>query len=378
MKVVKLTESDLKHIIRRVIQTEQDQEDTPKMTTLLGLRAFSRGEISKDELYDIDDTIELIETRKPLGQSTITIKYKDSDEFADAIDLSLDDIWFYRILNSYDGYDFMDSSTVLDDFTQGYGVWDDINEDNKDRLRIISEILIPEKTFALDNEDFRINLNSLLLEMFENEIDYILSDYEIEKNNEMNRTASQSIKEEFNDVLESMGIEITDDYDMDEFEISVADLYSNALQSGLLTENAKEILTHIIKTKSNNMGGWYDNHYEYHDDKNFDFDSYNHTVTRQLDKIIEKLEEGGSLEINQYISLRNNILKNYKIEVWYELPRDKETKFKIVGFDPEDLKVMIHVLPKGETWKAKKLKLSEENFNKFLYQNSLFDFEDTY
>ena len=75
MKVIKLTESDLKRIVKRVIQTEQE-ENKPEMNTLLGLRAFSKGQISKDELYRLDDTIYDIYQKEPLGQSIITIQFK--------------------------------------------------------------------------------------------------------------------------------------------------------------------------------------------------------------------------------------------------------------------------------------------------------------
>ena len=56
MKVIKLTDSDLNHIIRRVIQTEQDTEEETDKNLVVGLRGYSKGRISKDDLYDIDDT----------------------------------------------------------------------------------------------------------------------------------------------------------------------------------------------------------------------------------------------------------------------------------------------------------------------------------
>jgi hypothetical protein len=378
MRVIKLTESDLKHVIRRVIQTEQDEENNPKMTTLSGLRAFSRGEISKDELYQIDDTIELIETRHPLAQSILTIKYEDYQELSNLINMSEDDLWFYRLLHSYDGYEFYSSYTVQEDFFQGYGIWDEIDEENRNKLKSIGEIIIPDKPFNIEDDGYRIQFNELLYELFEKEIDNILYDYEIEKNAEMNKTALSHVKSEFNEELSSVGIVITDDYDLNEFEITVADLYANALQWNFKTENAKEMLTSIIESVTKNAGGWYDMSYEFHDFDNFDVKSYNTMVGRNLDEIIDKLEEGTVSGISDYIKLRNNVLTKYKLDVWYDLPSDKSTKFKVIGFEPEELKVKLQILPKGDTHKMTKLNLSEEGFNNFLYQKSLFDFEDTY
>ena len=378
MKVIKLTESDLKHIIKRVIQTEQEDEtqsDDPN--TLLALRNFVRGKITVNDLYDIDDTIEEIDVREPLGQTILTIKFKDADEFGDEIGLYDNDLWFYKILFSYNGYDFMDSYQVKDDFLQGYGVWDDIDDENREKLKEIGEIIFPVRPFQLDSEEYRIQLNELLLELFDNEMDWILSDYQTEKDYEMNKTAKEAVKKEFNDVLESLGITIVDDYDLDEYEVSIADLYSNALQSNLFNENAKEMLVNIIKKNSPNMGGWYENNYEYQDPDNFDSKSYNRTVGRYLDEIIEKLEDGSVSNITEYIKLRNNILKRYKQDQWYSLPSNPETKFKVYSFDPEELKVIVQVMPNGNT-PIKTITLSEENFNNFLHQNSLFDFEDTY
>jgi hypothetical protein len=378
MRVIKLTESDLKHVIRRVIQTEQDEENNPKMTTLSGLRAFSRGEISKDELYQIDDTIELIETRHPLAQSILTIKYEDYQELSNLINMSEDDLWFYRLLHSYDGYEFYSSYTVQEDFFQGYGIWDEIDEENRNKLKSIGEIIIPDKPFNIEDDGYKIQFNELLYELFEKEIDNILYDYEIEKNAEMNKTALSHVKSEFNEELSSVGIVITDDYDLNEFEITVADLYANALQWNFKTENAKEMLTSIIESVTKNAGGWYDMSYEFHDFDNFDVKSYNMMVERNLDEIIDKLEEGTVSGISDYIKLRNNVLTKYKLDVWHDLPSDKSTKFKVIGFEPEELKVKLQILPKGDTHKMTKLNLSEEGFNNFLYQKSLFDFEDTY
>ena len=48
---------------------EQDTEEEEDKNLVVGLRNFSKGRISKDDLYNIDDTIYDIDTKSPLGQS---------------------------------------------------------------------------------------------------------------------------------------------------------------------------------------------------------------------------------------------------------------------------------------------------------------------
>ena len=105
MKVIKLTESDLNHIIRRVIQTEQDTEEEEDKNLVIGLRNFAKGRITKDDLYRLDDSIDYIDKKEPLGQSMVTIKFDDNKEFLEEIDLDEQDVWFMQALNGYNGYD---------------------------------------------------------------------------------------------------------------------------------------------------------------------------------------------------------------------------------------------------------------------------------
>jgi hypothetical protein len=43
MKVIKLTESELNRIVKRVLQTEQESEEEPDKNLVVGLRNFSKG-----------------------------------------------------------------------------------------------------------------------------------------------------------------------------------------------------------------------------------------------------------------------------------------------------------------------------------------------
>jgi hypothetical protein len=379
MKVIKLTESDLNHIIRRVIQTEQDTEKEEDKNLVVGLRNFSKGRISTDELYNIDNTIDYIQTKEPLGQSIITIKFEDDKEFLEEIDMDESDVWFMQAINSYNGYDFQDSYQIEQDFKEGYNVYYELNDENKETLKDIASTILPEKEFNLESEEYRQELSEMLLDLFPNEIDYILGDFQSEKEHEMNTVAKKAIEDEFNKPLEENGINLN--YNMDEVEITLADLYLGALQLNLFNSNAKEIVTKIINKSfgGSTPGGWYEKIYEFQDEQYFDSVSFNNEVTRQFEKIIEKLDEKSDEEytIQDFVEFRNRVVSKYKLKTWYETPKDDNIIFQIESFNPGNMSVKLIVKTK-DTGLFKKLELEEEEFNNFLYQNTLFNLDDMY
>jgi hypothetical protein len=380
MRVIKLTESDLIRLVKRVILTEQTDEVENDSNTLLALRNFSKGKITTNDLYGMDNTIEDIRVRNPLGQSGITIKLGEKEDFLEEIGLSNDDAWFRDIImSSYgNGYEFTDSYSVEEDFKEGYIFEYDLNEENTETLKGIAGRLIPNENVNLDEDEYRQKLHRLLLDIFPSEIDYILSDYSIEKDNEMNQVARESIKYEFDDKLDEMGVDLS--YDMEEVTITLADLFSEALQLNLFNSSAQEMVTKIISNKlGSNVGGWYENNYEYRDQSKFDTESFNRTVENQFEKIIEKMDEDSDSEytIKDYIEFRARVLNKFKMKTWYETPKDKDIIFSIKDFEPENMTIILTVKDRG-TQLLKDIKLDEENFQQFLYQPSLFKLEDMY
>jgi hypothetical protein len=379
MKVIKLTESDLNHIIRRVIQTEQNTEEEEDKNLVVGLRNFSKGRISTDELYNIDNTIDYIDTKEPLGQSIITIKFEDDKEFLEEIDMDEQDVWFMQALNGYQGYEFQDSYQIEQDFKEGYNVYYELNDENKETLKNIASTILPEKEFNLESEEYRQELSEMLLDLFPNQIDYILGDFQSEKEHEMNTVAKKAIEDEFNKPLEENGIDLN--YNMDEVKITLADLYLGALQLNLFNSNAKEIVAKIINKSfgGSTPGGWYENSYDFQDDQYFDSVSFNNEVTRQFEKIVEILDERSEEEytIQDFVEFRNRVMSKFKVKTWYETPKDNNIIFQIESFNPSIMSVKLNVKDK-ESGLFKKLELEEEEFNNFLYQNTLFNLDDMY
>lgn len=377
MKVIKLTESDLNHIVKRVIQTEQDTKNDKEGNLIVSLRNFARGKISENDLYAVDGDIYDIYEKNPLGQSIITIKFDDETQFLEDIGLDEQDVWFMQAVTGYQGYEFQDSYQIEQDFKDGYIVYYELNDENNETLKNIAQIILPEKEYNIEDEEYRSELSRMLLDLFPTEIGWILGDYESEKEQEMNSVAKESITQEFNEPLQKNGI--TFNYNMDEVSISVADLYMTALQLGLWNYTSKEMIIEIIKkVLGYSIGGWYENTYDFQDESRFDKVSFNREVDRQLKKISETLEEQSDdvYTIKDYIEFRNRLTSKYKLKNWYNVPKDNNVMFFIDSINFPDMSVKFRIKDKS-LGLYKSFELGEEEFNNFLYQYSLDGLENS-
>lgn len=379
MRVKKLTESDLTRIVNKVLR-EQSEKPEKSENLLLALRAFAKGTLDRDDLYAMDKDIEFIDVKRPLGQSLVTIKFDNKSDLLEAIGLHEDDMWFRdMVMSSYSHYEFSDSYTIEEDFKEGYIFEYELNEENFDTLKSIAKMVLPNEEVNFDDDEYRQKLHRLLLDVFPTQIDYILSDYQAEKDYEMNAVARETIKSEFDDKLDEIGVEIGGRND-DEITITLADLFSESLQLNLFNENAREMVTRIISNKlGNSVGGWHENSYEFRDDSKFDKESFNREVSRQFEKIIEIIDERSETEytVKDYIDFRNRVEDKFKLKTWYETPKDKEIIFSIKEFVPSNMTVKLTIKDRG-TQLLKDIEMDEEHFIQFLHQPSLFKLEDMY
>ena len=338
------------------------------------LREFSRGKIDYRELEDSDDAILKVKPSDPLGQSTIVIDFDEDNKFFKTLDVSEDDQWFLSAINSsYGGYEFMDSYQVEQDFKDGYVVYGDLNEENKEKLKEIAELILPGEEFDLDKDEYRVRLSETLLDLFDDEIDWILGDYTSEKNSEMLTTARNSIENEVNNFLESIGFTLVRDYD--QIATTAANLLMWSARLQLPKIDIISLFNQIVEySGTGRLGGWHEDSYEYQDYENFDLISFNNSVERRFEKILEKLDEDedvGGEKIKEFLGLRGRIVKKFGLNKWNKLPSDKNVSFKVEGFDREDMKVTIMLEKQSKG--MRRFKLSEENFNNLLYSPQLFD-----
>ena len=339
------------------------------------LREYSRGKIDESALLNSEPSIKRILTNKPPGQSELIIEFDNDEEFLSFLDLDDDDVWFLKMItSSYSDYEFMDSYTVEEDFKNGYIIFSDLDKENMDKLKDIAEVVYPNFEFDLESEDYRENLNKNLLDLFPKQMDWILSDYHSEKNSEMFSVAKDTVSKEIDEVLEKSGIEVYRQYD--EVKTTVANLLMWATRLEIYKIDANSLIKQIVEHNSNSrIGGWMENSYEFQDPEYFDNTSFNNSISRQFDDILEILdssaEEVGNT-IGDFINFRNRIIKNFDLNTWYVLPKKKNNRFRIEGFDREDMKIIVRVSLADKS-NDKVLKLSEENFHNLLYQPELFD-----
>lgn len=337
------------------------------------LRKFSKSEITARELEHSDPMITRVRVKEPLGLSTINIEFKNEDQFLKSIGLEEDDIWFAKMIeSSYGDYEFFDSYSVEEDFKSGYIIYRLLDDDNLKKLEKISAIIVPEEEFDLENDAFKEILSERLISLFEREMDWIISDYAAEKNNEMTQTARQSVSEEISTMLSDLGFELERSYDV--ISTTVGNLLMWSIRMQLLRTDILSLFNQIVESHGKSIGGWQDNSYEFQDPENFDLLSFNRTAERNLDSILDKIEEDFSNEeeksIGNFIKMMNRIKSKFKMKVNYSLPKEKDISFSIKGFDRDDMKILI-TLRKG--LKQINLKLTEDNFYKLLYQKELFD-----
>lgn len=340
--------------------------------TFMALRDYVKGKINKWDLEGSDPNIYYVrEDSSNRGQSVLKIGFND-DKFWKSVGLGEDDIWFMKVINSpYSDYEFMDWYSVKEDFQNGYIIFQELNESNIEKLRQISKFIYPKK-FDIDNEEFRVGLANKLLTSFKSETEYILGDYQAEKNSEMMQVAHEGINKELKNYFNNFGFNFLND---EEFSTTVANLIMWYIKENAIHLSIEELIPKIFQGNKIDVGGWAENSYEYQDSEYFDDESFNNYVERKLDEIIEKIEDGAENDFNMkdYLDMVDRIGKKFDVDRWYTLPKNKNVRFIIENFEMNPNKVVVKL---SKELKQRTLKLSEENFYYLLYQPTLFNLEE--
>jgi hypothetical protein len=286
------------------------------------------------------------------------------------MELSDDDIWFLNVIMSRD-YEFVDGDRMWDDNKEGYGIFRWFNDANTNKLKEISQIVLPDREFDSHNESFMGELYRKLDEHFDRQLDRMNWDYIEEYNEASSEFARNEIQKEIDTYLNEKGFHLIRKYDT--ISITIADLIYLYSITGRRHDDLKELLKGVLApTRKDRIGGWGENYYEF--EGKVDVEKLNNEFEFQLEKIWDTLTEDDDMK--EYFKLYERIVSKYKLNTWHSTPKDANILFRVKNIDPNTLKLVVDLRKSGSNDWDKTHYFTEENFNKFLHQPELFSIFD--
>jgi hypothetical protein len=326
---------------------------------LRDLKLYLSGEIDSKDIFFEEEGVEikLKPTKNQNKELTwITIKFDDDSDYFKIFNLDDDDQNFInRIYSSY-GTELYDSYYANEEFTEGR-INFYFNEKNEQKFLEIIKIIAPEYVDDYNNGDQTEELFNRLEDMFERECRDIIYDYASYYNDALVDGNKEYIEESFGDIFFEYGI-----YKKSLFYSYVTsignfiELYEKIDSMGV--ESPYELLKDIA-SNSNPPSSLWDNYYEVDTFKFFDKEGFNRNVERNLDSILEKLEDLSiSEELNFMKKLNQDILSIYKMNRDYPFPYDKEKTFTITNVLKQEQKIEL-IVKKGDNRQRIKVTIPE-------------------
>ena len=323
-------------------------------------------EISGSELERADEIIyDLKYAPKAPFKSKITLRFDDDSDYIKLFNPSEDDMYYFdRIFSYYDSYEWEDGYQTMEDFKDGY-LFYSFNNENLNKIKKILSIILPESA-SLEDDDKQSNAGHKLYEMFETEIDDIVSDYTSIMNECKTKTFKDDMKKSFCDVFHNYGIFTKSCFH--EYFTSVGMLLSLYDSMGDKTLDISELLFKIGSDM--NLDGWGEYIYETQCD-DFDDESFNKYSSDYLDNIMTKLEDNSLYEdIYEYSELYKRLDTKFKRHLRYNTKSGREFFYK--GIDPKNNRIVVQVFKK-DNGGIEDRSYTEEEFNNFLVSPELFE-----
>jgi hypothetical protein len=362
-----LSKDDIDNLFKLAPTARKVLNDITGSDVFKKLRQYAKGKIDTRTLINSDDLIYSVnENRESLGDSTIVLSFEEDEDLYKILDFNDDDIWFLNVIDSRD-YEFTDSDRMWEDNKEGYGIFRWFNDSNTNKLREISQIVMPDREFDTNSESFMGELYKKLDEPFDSQLDRMNWAYIEEYNEKSSEHARTEITNEIETYLKRKEFTLVRKYDR--LSIDISDLIYLYSVTGNRYADLKTLLEVVLKPgKGEDIGGWGENYYEY--EGKVDTDMLNNEFETQLDKIFDTLSEDDNLQ--GYFKLYEEITSKYKLNTWYSTPKDDNILFRIKKINQDTLAIVVDLNLKDKSVWGKTHHFSEENFNKFLYQPELF------
>jgi hypothetical protein len=354
------------------------------MTLYEALKKFVNGEYESNFARDFNysyDNLKLTKINENDLSKSIMYLMMDREEFLkmiqDSNSYSHDNNEYYinvAVGGGYHGKVFLDSYSSEQDFAEGYLIRY-FSEENIEKLKKILKLINKKLLTQFIQGDNNEIVSQYLLLKFPNEcenIAYEYSDYH-----------DQALVEGMKEYLLQKGCGILNKFKIMEMQCqrkyvttagNIIRLYE---KYGHENEDILTLLHKIINEEGLEDGDDYgDDYYAYYEDRNFDSEGFNSWTGRQLDKMIDKIEEDFDPESMEKENKLYDLMEklNYTFNRWYDFPEEKGKKDLRAKFMIEKLEDGKIVVVNNEMYKKMEhYKMGFEDFVNFLYHPELFD-----
>ena len=280
-------------------------------------------------------------------------------------DVTTDDIWLANsIYSQYSTFELINDDYVIEDWNEGYLI-PKFDLENLNTLKDILKLIAPNYV-KHDSINYK-KTSELLSKLFSRHVDDIISSYAVELNNCMINGIKTTIKDETCNPFRVYGI----------FS-SVGCFYKYKTSLGVLLFLYEKYgdpsmdISELLRKLSSDLyvGGWSESMYD-HGCDDFDDVTFNNDVSRELEKIMDKITESEDfLDIQQSAEKVSEIINKYDLDVWYELPKDPNKIFKIKDINIKKGVLVVLVKDGEDTTQKRSYRL--DDFNLFLHTPELF------
>ena len=279
----------------------------------IALRKYVHNIIDADVLDKFPKVIGVDEKN---GRVSSIVEFKlISEDYEEMFDISEDDIYLIQKFtgygSSYYDMEFYDDWHVADNFSEGYWNYEKYNEDNQEKIKTIYMLLNPrwaEEDYRFDREIF-VQLYGDFKKLFPGILSEIMDVTQYEMNVEIFDSLRDVIRRELQDFFIKNGFNL--DANENTLKSNIAELIMWSARLNNDTYTPKQLLYAIFNKISLNskIGGWFEDYWSFTNPEFFDVDGFNDSVGRELDKIIESLEE--EYDIDRWKEISDKVYKNF-------------------------------------------------------------------
>lgn len=355
----------------RILFEGDNSSDSSMDTVYKLLVGYVEGKVSAEKLLGADDLINKVRGQRADNKesSLLILKFSNDDEYYDVCSLDDDDLGFVkRIFNPYHSMELHDPYSDFDNWYDGHIRDHFFNDENKKKFDEIISLLDP--TIKKENGYYDNSTYQLVDESFERNVRGIINEFSNLYDEALIDGNKDYIIDDLGDLFFDYGIhKINVFYKYFTTIGNLISLYDKF--DSTKRKNIYELLQTITSNLDMSQSYW-DYIYEVNIGKYFDYEGFNRNVERELDEILEKIEEDESETgtIKFIRDFNQKISSKYKFDKTYSLPSSDNMTFIINGLDRENKKIEVVVSRKGRG--AEKHKYSIPEFFQFLNTYPLF------